>query len=186
MSSSVDRNLYRVLGLTPTATDGEIRSAYLQLARVLHPDRYGGSSEAERRLAERRMREVNGAWEVLGRLDKRKVYDAELKYQMMSHEWPPQVREHFVAGHRETGPADADDLDFDRDPFEGREEDMILVPSYQAFLLRRVPVIVAIALAVAIFVGTAYASSRPSAPTTPTTVLCNSALRGGCDTQPGG
>lgn len=183
MSSPTDRNLYRVLGLKATATEGEIRVAYVQLARVLHPDRYQSGSEAEQNLAGRRMREVNGAWEVLGKADRRAVYDAELKYQMMSHNRPQQVREHFEA----PAAGAADDEDFDRDPFEERPEDMVLVPSYQAFLLRRLPVIVAIAIAVAIFIGTAYASTKHDpTPSTPTTLACNSALRPGCERESGG
>ncbi len=183
VSSPTDRNLYRVLGLSATATDGEIRAAYVQLARVLHPDRYQAGSEAEQNLAGRRMREVNGAWEVLGKSDKRAAYDAELKYQMLSHSRPPQVREHFEA----PAAGAPDEEDFDRDPFEERPEDMVLVPAYQAFLLRRLPVIVAIAIAVAIFIGTAYASTKHDpTPSTPTTLACNSSLRPGCERESGG
>jgi len=174
-----------VLGLTASATDGEIRAAYVQLARVLHPDRYQLGSEAERNLADRRMREVNGAWEVLGRSHKREAYDAELKYESMSRDRPQHAPGHFEA-HAAAAAAAADD-DFDRDPFEERPEDMVLVPAYQAFLLRRLPVIVAIAIAVAIFIGTAYASTKSDpTPSTPTTLACNPALRPGCERESGG
>lgn len=33
------RSLYDVLGVSPTATESEIRTAYYQLAKTAHPDR---------------------------------------------------------------------------------------------------------------------------------------------------
>lgn len=43
---------YAVLGLKPSATDAELRSAYRRLAQVHHPDHNHGSPEAARRFAE--------------------------------------------------------------------------------------------------------------------------------------
>jgi hypothetical protein len=48
-----------VLGLPPTATPQEIAAAYRRLAKEWHPDR-GGGPEAERRMAE-----INAAYDVL-------------------------------------------------------------------------------------------------------------------------
>jgi DnaJ-class molecular chaperone len=44
-----ERGLYEVLGLTPTATDAELRAAYRRLAQRHHPDHNGGSAQAARR-----------------------------------------------------------------------------------------------------------------------------------------
>lgn len=68
---------YRRLGVTPAASTAEIRDAYRSLAGRFHPDRLAGSGDAERALAERRMREINEAWRVLGDPDRRRAYDRE-------------------------------------------------------------------------------------------------------------
>ena len=52
---------YKVLGVSPTASDDEIKKAYRDLARKYHPDKYAGSDLAE--LAEEKMKEVNAAYE---------------------------------------------------------------------------------------------------------------------------
>jgi curved DNA-binding protein CbpA len=40
---------YKTLGLSPSATDAEVRSAYRRLVQLHHPDHNNGSEEAERR-----------------------------------------------------------------------------------------------------------------------------------------
>lgn len=60
------------------ASSGRVREAYRELAWRLHPDRQESLTPAERSLAERRMREVNEAWGVLGDPDRRADYDRAL------------------------------------------------------------------------------------------------------------
>lgn len=58
------------LGLTPAASDGEIRRAYRRLIAQYHPDKLqarGADAEAIRQ-AEERAREINAAWERLREL----------------------------------------------------------------------------------------------------------------------
>jgi len=57
---------YKVLGVSPTASDDEIKTAYRNLARKYHPDKYAGSDLAE--LAEEKMKEVNSAYEEIQRM----------------------------------------------------------------------------------------------------------------------
>lgn len=52
---------YKVLGVSPNATDSEIKKAYRDLARKYHPDKYRDSDLAD--LAEEKMKEVNAAYE---------------------------------------------------------------------------------------------------------------------------
>ena len=65
---------YEALGIPTDATADDVRKAYLRLAREHHPDRHAASpgNVVE---AERRMREVNAAWAVLGDAGRRADYD---------------------------------------------------------------------------------------------------------------
>ena len=62
-----DKDYYKVLGLSSSATDKEITRAYRKLAKESHPDTNPGSEE--------KFKEVSVAYDVLGDADKRKEYD---------------------------------------------------------------------------------------------------------------
>lgn len=63
--------LYKRLGVAPTATDIEIKKAYRKLAKKLHPDLNPDDPQAEAKF-----KEINEAYETLSDPDKRKSYDA--------------------------------------------------------------------------------------------------------------
>ena len=52
---------YKVLGVEPTATDEEIKTAYRALARKYHPDKYRDTDLAE--MAGEKMKEINAAYD---------------------------------------------------------------------------------------------------------------------------
>ncbi|MCQ2430408.1 MAG: J domain-containing protein [Clostridia bacterium] len=57
------RDPYEILGVSPTATDDEVRTAYRDLARKYHPDKYRDSDLAD--LAEEKMKEINEAYDTV-------------------------------------------------------------------------------------------------------------------------
>lgn len=191
MATEPGRSHYTILGVAPRATSKEIRIAYLNLARALHPDRVRSGSPAEQQLAERRMREVNEAYQVLGDATKRQAYD-----RTRSTGGP-------TAGTSSTGrpgaappprprprPAGSNPERFDADPAwrdeDGRfghdpDDDVELSP-FVAFVMTRGPLIAVLLLAAFLFVATAYAGGGgddvPIATTT-TSAPCNDAPIGG-------
>ena len=54
---------YKVLNLSPTATDDEVKRAYRELARKYHPDNYHDNPLAD--LAQEKMKEINEAYELI-------------------------------------------------------------------------------------------------------------------------
>lgn len=68
---------YAILGLTTAASDEEIRQAYRSLAMRWHPDHYAMAPEEVGRQAERRMRMINRARDVLGDAALRRDYNRQ-------------------------------------------------------------------------------------------------------------
>lgn len=64
------RSFYEVLGVEPSATQAQVRSAYRRLAREWHPDINRHSREAERNF-----KRLNRAYETLGDPERREAYD---------------------------------------------------------------------------------------------------------------
>ena len=56
---------YQVLGVSPSASDEEVKAAYRQLARKYHPDNYAGNPLAD--LATEKMKEINEAYDEIQR-----------------------------------------------------------------------------------------------------------------------
>ena len=69
-------NLYRVLGLRPDADGKEIKAAYVRLIKQVHPDFNAGDAQAEQRT-----KQLNRAYQTLGKTDTRAAYDTELARQ---------------------------------------------------------------------------------------------------------
>ncbi len=63
-----EKDYYKILGVSSSATDKEIQKAYRKLAKQYHPDANPGSED--------KFKEISAAYEVLGDGKKRSEYDA--------------------------------------------------------------------------------------------------------------
>ncbi|XP_055378002.1 dnaJ homolog subfamily C member 30, mitochondrial-like isoform X2 [Condylostylus longicornis] len=68
--SVFNMNHYKALGLPPNATQNDIKAAYYKLSMLYHPDKNKGSDDAAKKF-----REITAAYEVLGNLRLRRLYD---------------------------------------------------------------------------------------------------------------
>ena len=182
----MDRNHYQVLGVRPSAPTSEIRRAYRALAYRLHPDRQAGSTPAEQRLAERRMREVNAAWTTLSDPVKRSDYDRALALSAMANGSSGGSGAGAAAPPRTASPQrsgewwDSDDPDaaLARARASQADPDEPDLSGAQFWLLRRGPVVIMVIVSLVIFVASAYAGSGgpsdPTATSSPPAVVADS------------
>src|SRR5215207_5528768 len=75
-SGTRKRDYYEVLGVSPSATEKDIKTAYRKLARKHHPDVNPGDTSAEGLF-----KEIGEAYSVLSDPEKRKKYDR------WGHDW---------------------------------------------------------------------------------------------------
>src|SRR5438874_11271869 len=92
------RDYYETLGVSKTASEDEIRSAFRKLARKYHPD-----VAKDKKVAEEKFKEINEAYEVLSDPEKRKKYDqlgADWNQPGGGFQPPPQWGGHEPGGGR--------------------------------------------------------------------------------------
>lgn len=65
------KNYYKILGVTRSASDDDLKKAYRKLALKWHPDR----NKDNKKVAEEKFKEISEAYEVLSDKEKRKTYD---------------------------------------------------------------------------------------------------------------
>lgn len=71
----MSKNYYEILGLKKEATEKEIKSAFRKLSLKYHPDKQVGKSDAEKKAAEDKFKEINEAYSVLSDPEKKQKYD---------------------------------------------------------------------------------------------------------------
>jgi hypothetical protein len=69
-------DFYKILGVSPSASPDEIKSAHRELVKTFHPDLF--STSAEKARANRRLQQINEAYTTLSNAARRRQYDARL------------------------------------------------------------------------------------------------------------
>lgn len=64
-NSAAVAGAYRTLGVTPEASDSEVKSAYKRLALRFHPDRYASAGQEDQHKAEEQFKKVNEAYQLI-------------------------------------------------------------------------------------------------------------------------
>ena len=57
----ISKDPYKILGVSPTASDAEIKSAYKELVKKYHPDQYQDNPLAD--VAEEKMSEIHAVYD---------------------------------------------------------------------------------------------------------------------------
>jgi hypothetical protein len=71
-----NRNLYSVLGVNENASKKQIRSRYIKLAKLYHPDRFRGGDEE--------IKIINLAYWTLHDDERRQEYDLRLRFEQLA------------------------------------------------------------------------------------------------------
>jgi curved DNA-binding protein len=80
------KDYYRILGISPGASEREIKEAYRKMASGSHPDKHpGGEGDC------RPFHEISEAYEVLGNTEKRKEYDRRYRERQGQRQWQREM-----------------------------------------------------------------------------------------------
>ncbi|XP_059619524.1 dnaJ homolog subfamily C member 30, mitochondrial [Phlebotomus argentipes] len=107
------KNHYDVLGLTPKATQNDIKAAYYKLSKQYHPDKNKGSEEAVTKF-----RDITAAYEILGTYRLRRLYD---KGVLQTSAVAPEAQESDFKSPSDVNPDDDAQTKFYKSRFKRSE-----------------------------------------------------------------
>lgn len=79
-------NHYEKLGISKSASQKEIKDAYKKLVKKYHPDVYPG----DKSFAEKKIKEINLAYDILSNIDTKQAYDDEINPSPRYNYTPPK------------------------------------------------------------------------------------------------
>eukprot|EP00914_Ancora_sagittata_P033410 GHVO01067355.1.p1 GENE.GHVO01067355.1~~GHVO01067355.1.p1 ORF type:complete len:341 (+),score=55.30 GHVO01067355.1:296-1318(+) len=75
LKKSKRKDYYKLLGVSKTATDDEIKKAYRKRALLHHPDRHAGATDEAKKNEEKKFKEIGEAYSILSDSKKKARYD---------------------------------------------------------------------------------------------------------------
>jgi len=81
---------YEALNISKSATHKEIKDAYYRLSMIYHPDKNKGSEEAAKHF-----RDITSAYEILGNVRQRKLYDSGANLNQNSSQFTTKQQQPF-------------------------------------------------------------------------------------------
>ena len=96
------KDLYKILELDRNATEKQIKANYKRLALKYHPDRQANKTDAEKKEAEEKFKEISWAYSILSDPEKKQRYDqfgiTDDQQQMGGGFDPTEIFKHFMGG----------------------------------------------------------------------------------------
>ena len=108
------KNYYKILGVNHNSTRDEIKSAFREKAKELHPDKNIGQPEEVIKRREEQMKEVADAWGILSRDDAKAKYDRVYQEHEVARP-SPRTSEGVRRPQSHTTPRQTDSYGFDKD-----------------------------------------------------------------------
>lgn len=104
------KNYYQILGVERTASDEDLKKAYRNLSKKYHPDLHNGKTDAEKKEAEEKFKEISEAYSILSDRKKREYYDnfGTVPGENGGHGQSVDPREFFRSHFRDFGDFDSD------------------------------------------------------------------------------
>lgn len=80
-AAKVDKTYYALLGISPWASEIEIRRAYRDLSKLYHPD----TTQLSKEVAIENFRKINEAYATLSNADRRSAYDRLIQFSRFQY-----------------------------------------------------------------------------------------------------